>query len=255
MDKKLTGVQSIGIKLPIIREGDDLVNIVVNSVLNTVVNYDEYFDKCVYDIDGKYVYDIDDKDVIGITESVVARAQGNYVTIDDIVQFLNEMHISKNLILYSPIMSRNRFSMILKAFARYADFISIVLNGDYDEQGNPNFGINQFTGVDIQKYYKELAAKENCGLEFISNALYPLIDKHWRGINFHETFIDCRCHPEEADQLTLKDIMNQPVNNIVGYNSEYGLLGSNKATEEKLKLFPEPAKAQQLVEEIQQRIF
>ena len=259
MDKKLTGVQSIGIKLPIIREGDDLVNIVVNSVLNTVVNYDEYFDKCVYDIDGKYVYDIDDKDVIGITESVVARAQGNYVTIDDIVQFLNEMHISKNLILYSPIMSRNRFSMILKAFARYADFISIVLDGDHDEQGNPNFGINRFTGVDIQKYYKELAAKENCGLEFITNALYPLIDKQWKGIEPGETFIDCRCHPEEADQLTLKDIMCAAVTredgSMSGFNTEYGLLGSNKATEEKLKLFPEPTTAQKFVEDVQQRIF
>lgn len=254
MDKKLTGVQSIGIKLPIIREGDDLVNIVVNSVLNTVIGYDAYFDKCVYDIDGN-VYDIDDKDVIGITESVVARAQGNYVTIDDIVQFLNEMHISKNLILYSPIMSRNRFSMILKAFARYADSITIIYEGKYDEQGNPNEGVNPFTGVDIKKYYKELAAKENCGLEFITNALYPLIDKQWKGINVNETFIDCRCHPEEADQLTLKDIMNHPVNNIVGYNSEYGLLGSNKATEEKLKLFPEPVKAQKFVEDVQQRIF
>ena len=251
MDKKLTGVQSIGIKLPIIREGDDLVNIVVNSVLTAIRDYDQYEDK--------YIYDIDDKDIIGITESVVARSQGNYVTIDDIVQFLNEMHISKNLILYSPIMSRNRFSMILKAFARYADFISIVLDGDYDEQGNPNFGINQFTGVDIQKYYKELAEKENCGLAFITNALYPLIDKRWKGINFNETFIDCRCHPEEADQLTLKDIMCAAVTredgSMSGLNTEYGLLGSNKATEEKLKLFPEPAEAQQLVEEIQQRIF
>ena len=247
MEKKYIGVQSIGIKLPIIREGDDLVNIVVNSVMTAVRDYDEYYDK--------YIYDIDDNDVIGITESVVARAQGNYVTIDDIVQFLKEMHITKNLILYSPIMSRNRFSMILKAFARYADFISIVLAGEYDEQGNPNFGINPFTGVDIQKYYKELCESENCHLEFITNALYPLIDKHWKGIKLNETFIDCRCHPEEADQLTLKDIMNHPINNNVGYNSKYGLLGSNKATEEKLKLFPETTKAQQFVEEIQQRIF
>ena len=246
MEKKYIGVQSIGIKLPIIREGDDLVNMVVNSVMTAVRDYDEYYDK--------YIYDIEDNDVIGITESVVARAQGNYVTIDDIVQFLNEMHITKNLILYSPIMSRNRFSMILKAFARYADFISIVLAGEYDEQGNPNFGINQFTGVDIQKYYKELCESENCHLEFITNALYHLIDKHWKGIKLNETFIDCRCHPEEADQLTLKDIMNHPVNNNVGYNSKYGLLGSNKATEEKLKLFPETTKAQQFVEEIQQRI-
>ena len=252
MVKKYIGVQSIGVKLPIIREGDDLVNIVVDAVLNATAVYNNGYD---FSNDTPFWYDIDDKDVIGITESVVARSQGNYVTIDDIVQFFNEMCITKNLILYSPIMSRNRFSMILKAFARYADSISIVLAGDYDEQGNPNFGINRFTGVDIQKYYKELAAKENCQLEFISNALYPLIDKHWKGIKFNETFIDCRCHPEEADQFTLKDIMNQPVNNIVGYNSEYGLLGSNKATEEKLKLFPEPAKAQQLVEEIQKRIF
>ena len=247
MEKKYIGVQSIGIKLPIIREGDDLVNMVVNSVMTAVRDYDEYYDK--------YIYDIEDNDVIGITESVVARAQGNYVTVDDIVQFLKEMHITKNLILYSPIMSRNRFSIILKAFARYADFISIVLAGEYDEQGNPNFGINPFTGVDIQKYYKELCESENCHLEFITNALYPLIDKHWKGIKFNETLIDCRCHPEEADQLTLKDIMNHPVNNNVGYNSEYGLLGSNKATEEKLKLFPETTKAQHFVEEIQQRIF
>ena len=116
MDKKLTGVQSIGIKLPIIREGDDLVNIVVKSVMTAIRDYDQYEDK--------YIYDIDDKDVIGITESIVARSQGNYVTIDDIVQFLNEMHISKNLILYSPIMSRNRFSMILKAFIM---FLLIIL--------------------------------------------------------------------------------------------------------------------------------
>ena len=247
MEKKYIGVQSIGIKLPIIREGDDLVNIVVDSVMTAVRDYDQYEDA--------YIYDIDDNDVIGITESVVARAQGNYVTIDDIVQFLNGIGITKNLILYSPIMSRNRFSMILKAFARYADNIKIVLVGDYDEQGNPNFGINQFTGVDIQKYYAELCESENCHLEFITNALYPLIDKHWKGIKLNETFIDCRCHPTDSDQFSLKDIMNQPVNNIVGYNSEYGLLGSNKATEEKLKLFPEPVKAQQLVEEIQQRIF
>ena len=226
------GVMSIGLKAPMIRQGDDLVKIVTEVVLNSTIEK----------TDLGTTYDLNDKDVIGITESVVARAQGNYVTVDDIVQFLNEMHITKNLVLYSPIMSRNRFSMILKAFARYADSISIVLAGDYDEQGNPNFGINKFTGVDIQKYYKELAAKENCGLEFITNALYPLIDKQWKGIRFGETFIDCRCHPEEADQLTLKDIMCSAVTredgSISGYNDDYGLLGSNKATDEKLKLFP-----------------
>ena len=253
---KNTGVQSIGIKLPIIREGDDLTNIVVDAVLNATAVYNNGYD---FSNDTPFWHDINDKDVIGITESIVARAQGNYVTIDDIVQFLNEMHITKNLVLYSPIMSRNRFSMILKAFARYADFISIVLDGYYDEQGNPNFGINQFTGVDIQKYYKELAAKENCGLEFITNALYPLIDKQWKGIKFGETFIDCRCHPEEADQLTLKDIMCTAVTrkdgSVSGYNEDYGLLGSNKATDEKLKLFPRKEDSQKLVEGIQREFY
>lgn len=253
---KNTGVQSIGIKLPIIREGDNLTNIVVDAILNATAVYNNGYD---FSNDTPFWYDINDKDVIGITESIVARAQGNYVTVDDIVQFLNEMHITKNLVLYSPIMSRNRFSMILKAFARYADFISIVLAGYYDEQGNPNFGINQFTGVDIQKYYKELAAKENCGLEFITNALYPLIDKQWKGIKFGETFIDCRCHPEEADQLTLKDIMCTSVTrkdgSVSGYNEDYGLLGSNKATDEKLKLFPRKEESQKLVEAIQREFY
>lgn len=253
---KNTGVQSIGIKLPIIREGDNLTNIVVDAILNATAVYNNGYD---FSNDTPFWYDINDKDVIGITESIVARSQGNYVTVDDIVQFLNEMHITKNLVLYSPIMSRNRFSMILKAFARYADFISIVLAGYYDEQGNPNFGINQFTGVDIQKYYKELAAKENCGLEFITNALYPLIDKQWKGIKFGETFIDCRCHPEEADQLTLKDIMCTAVTrkdgSVSGYNEDYGLLGSNKATEEKLKLFPRKEDSQKLVEGIQRELY
>lgn len=255
MEKKYIGVQSIGIKLPIIREGDDLVNIVVKSVLAAVRDYDQYEDK--------YVYDIEDKDVIGITESVVARSLGNYVTIDDIVQFLNEMDITKNLILYSPIMSRNRFSMILKAFARYADSIEIIYEGNYDEQGNPNEGINPFTGIDIKEYYRELCEKENCKFKMHKNhedyhyrkqRFYQLGDT-WMGMESDKTFIDCRCHPKDGDQFTLKDIMNHPVNNIVGYNSEYGLLGSNKATEEKLKLFPEPAKAQKFVEDIQQRIF
>ena len=253
---KNIGVQSIGIKLPIIREGDNLTNIVVDAILNATAVYNNGYD---FSNDTPFWYDINDKDVIGITESIVARAQGNYVTVDDIVQFLNEMHITKNLVLYSPIMSRNRFSMILKAFARYADSISIVLAGDYDEQGNPNFGINKFTGVDIQKYYKELSAKENCGLEFITNALYPLIDKQWKGIRFGETFIDCRCHPEEADQLTLKDIMCTAVTrkdgSVSGYNEDYGLLGSNKATDEKLKLFPRKEDSQKLVEGIQRELY
>ena len=139
----LRGVQSIGIKLPIIRQGDDLVKIVSDAVLDAMTIY----------VDGipepfeNRVFDIHDKDVIGITESIVARSQGNYVTIDEIVYYMDhhmDRLLTKNLVLYSPIMSRNRFSMILKAFARFADSITIVYDGEYDEQGNPNEGVNPF---------------------------------------------------------------------------------------------------------------
>lgn len=264
-----TGVISIGIKAPIIREGDNLKKIVVDAVLDATAVYNNGYD---FSNDEPFWHDIQDKDVIGITESVVARSQGNYVTIDDIVEYLKSMNITKNLILYSPIMSRNRFSMILKAFARYADKITIVLDGDYDEQGNPNYGVNPFTGVDIQQYYRDLCEKEKCKLSFDDNLINEHWDttkeewvgtakywkdgnNNWHGVDFGETFIDARCHPEKSDAITLADIMNHPLNNILGYNTEYGLLGCNKATEEKVKLFPEPTKAQQLVEDIQKEIF
>jgi len=259
---KNTGVQSIGIKTPIIREGDDLKKIVVDAVLDAVTLYTDGIPE---PFDNTFI-DLHDKDVIGITESVVARSQGNYVTIDDIVEYLKSMNITKNLMLYSPIMSRNRFSMILKAFARFADKITIVYDGEFDEQGNPNEGINPFTGVNIRDYYKELCEKENC--QFLMFNLKDCVlddgifldNGKWHGIGFDQTFIDCRCHPEETDAYTLADIMSQPImhNGILstsGYNSEYGLLGCNKATEEKIKLFPEPTKAQQLVEDIQKEIF
>lgn len=263
MVKKHIGVQSIGIKLPIIREGDDLVNIVVDSVINAMTTY---VDGIPEPFDNKII-DIQDKDVIGITESVVARSQGNYVTIDDVVQFLNEMSITKNLILYSPIMSRNRFSVILKAFARYADSIEIIYDGKYDEQGNPNEDINPFTGVDIKEYYRELCENENCKFEMHKNHVnyhyhkprFYQLGNTWMGIEFDETFIDCRCHPTDGDQFTLKDIMCAAVTredgSMSGLNTEYGLLGSNKATEEKLKLFPEPTTAQKFVEDVQKQIF
>jgi len=258
------GVQSIGIKLPIIRQGDDLVKIVSDTVLEAMTTY---VDGIPEPFENK-VFDIHDKDVIGITESIVARAQGNYVTIDEIVYYMShykefgDRQISKNLVLYSPIMSRNRFSMILKAFARYADSITIVYDGKYDEQGNPNEGINQFTGVDIKEYYRELCESENCKFEMHKNQMnyqyqrpqYYLLGTKWMGVEFGETFIDCRCHPEKGDQLTLKDFMKSPIL-FSGWNNEYGLLGSNKATEEKIKLFPLPIEAQKLVEDIQKEIF
>lgn len=247
---KNTGVQSIGIKLPIIREGDNLLITVGQAVLDAVhVGNDEH---------GACIFDLDDKDVIGITESIVARAQGNYVTLDNIVEFLNNLNITKNITLYSPIMSRNRFSMILKAFARYADYITIVVEGEFDEKGNPNYGANRFTGVVIRDYYKDICKAENCQLNFIDNAvskIYSLEYNTWHGIGFGETFIDARCHPVyHTNALTLADIMTSPIYGS-GYNEDYGLLGSNKATEEKLKLFPRKEEAQKLVEAIQREFY
>lgn len=215
------GVKVIGLEAPIIRTNDDIPELVVRALKGI---------------------ELHDKDVIGITESVVARSQGNYVTVDDIVKFMTEKNFAKRLILYSPIMSRNRFSVILKAFARYAEAILILLDGDYDEQGNPNYGINPFTGVDIQEYYREICKSENCTLDYI-----PAKDFYGGYvITAKETFIDCTCHPKHPERCTcLSHIMNLPVSFEEngykfpsGYNDKYGLLGSNKADEETLKLFP-----------------
>lgn len=214
------GVKVIGLEAPIIRTNDDISEFVVQALKGI---------------------ELHDKDVIGITESAVARAQGNYVTVDDIVKFMTEKNFKKSLILYSPIMSRNRFSIILKAFARYAEEILILLDGQHDEQGNPNYDINPFTGVDIQEYYREICETENCKLDYI-----PVEELHITQLNNDVTYIDCTCHPKNPEKCTcLFHIMNMPVSFeknghkfLSGYNDKYGLLGSNKADEETLKLFP-----------------
>ena len=258
------GVMSIGLKAPMIRQGDDLVKIVTDVVLNSTMEK----------TDLGTTYDLNDKDVIGITESVVARAQGNYVTVDDIVQYLNGMFIAsrKNLVLYSPIMSRNRFSLILKAFARYADAITIIYDGKYDEQGNPNEGINPFTGVDIKEYYREICEKESCKFDFKPNwngsvsdsdVMYYIDGDKWHKVfgefNKGEIFIDCRMHPQHTNNATtLEDLMCMPVvradGTKSGYNNIWGLLGSNKADEETLKLFPRHVETINLVCDIQKSI-
>ena len=226
------GVISKGIKCPIFRQGDDLVELIYNSIK----------------ADG-HVFQ--DKDIIGITESVVARTQGNYVTVDDIVQFLEARHFSKYIFLYRPIMSRNRFSLILKAFARYATKIHIFVDKEYDEQGNPTFGINQFTGVNIMDYYTKICTEENCEIAFTSS------DVHKEN---YMLYIDARCHPDDKTfcNISLKNIMNEPIirkdGSKSGFNSQYGLLGSNKADDETLKLFPNKEETQELIEKLQQKI-
>ena len=201
------GVSSTGLIAPIIREGDDLAKIVTDVVLNAIDN-------------------IEDGDIIGITESVVARAEGNYVTIDEVAEDIKKVLNNPNRIyLYNPIYSRNRFAMILKAFARAAkDDVSIYMP-NIDEVGNLREN-HPFTGLDYAKYYKSIVESEgktctidynNCGDSCIYGA----------------TAINCSVHPIYKDnviQTTLKDFCKD--------KCEWGLFGSNKASEEKLKLFP-----------------
>lgn len=253
-----TGVISVGIKLPIVKENDDLETIVVNEVLNATLSsskYEQYKDPETFkwELNEIKTYDINDKDVIGITESLVARSQGNYITVDDIVSWINERYGNvKNIWVLNPIYSRNRFSMILKAFARAASERVCITMPAYDEVGNPS-GVNKFTGVDIEKYYFDIIGNEGKIASFFKTGFRNV------GLPFDKEdslIVYCGLHDYTAVKeefcpydnfITLADIFND--------KCEYGLLGSNKATEEKLKLFPNSSEAQTLIENIQKDIF
>ena len=217
------GVSSTGLIAPIIREGDNLAEIVTDTVLNSIDN-------------------IEHGDIIGITESVVARAEGNYVTVDEVVEDIKKVLNNPNRIyLYNPIYSRNRFAIILKAFARAAkDDVSIYMP-DVDEVGNLREN-HPFTGLDYAKYYKSIVESEGktCTIDYNNSD----------SCIYGATAINCSVHPIYKDsviQTTLKDFCKD--------KCEYGLLGSNKASEEKLKLFPSKKYAEHLVHSIQEDIF
>ena len=197
------GVSSTGLIAPIIREGDNLAEIVTDVVLNAIDN-------------------IEDGDIIGITESIVARAEGNYVTIDEVAEDIKR-HIQVNtdiIYLYAPIYSRNRFAMILKAFARAAKRAVHIYMPEIDEVGNV-LRNHPFTGLNYDEYYKSIVEAE--GKECVIETICIEDPKHF--------FVDCRLHlPLDYDYVSLKDFCKD--------KCEYGLLGSNKASEEKLKLFP-----------------
>lgn len=251
------GVISMGIKAPIIREGDNLAKIVVNSVLNATLIDSKFIDvpdpttKSGWKVEELKTYDIDDKDVIGITESVVARAAGNYVTIDEIaLELQTRFGSNKNYVLLNPIYSRNRFSMILKAITRAANDKVTIYMPDADEVGNPS-GINPFTGVNIIEYYTELVNKEGKKC---------CINPYDFSISYHEipndsVVIYCGLHDYEQWKSDYGDNTHITLADICSSKCEYGLLGSNKATEEKLKLFPSKESAQNLVEAVKKIIF
>lgn len=219
-------VISMGIEAPIIREGDNLVEIVVNNVLKQT--------------------NIDNNDVIGITESVVARAQGNYVTVDEIASEIKKLigDVDDVALVY-PIYSRNRFSMILKAFARTVKHVHLVMPMT-DEVGNPR-GTNPFTGVCIEDYYMDICRGENASVSIYGN---------------YQDFCDRNSNPTVTFYCGLHDYDERKrlynwynLTDICTDKCQYGLLGSNKASEEKLKLFPNSNLAQKFVEDVRLEIF
>ena len=263
----MAGVISRGIQAPIIREGDDIVEIVVNSV---------------YASEKEDNYTLKDRDINALTESVVARAQGNYVTVDQVAQDIRNKFGTKKLGLVFPILSRNRFSMCLKGIARAVDEVVILFSYPNDEVGNPlmarsayvkhkysevtsyqekdfveTFGspVHPFTGVNYLDFYRQVIESEGAKATF-------LFSNDCRYIaTACDDILCCDIHTRNETRDTLKalgknvctlaDVMSAPVDGS-GYHDQYGLLGSNKATEEKLKLFPR--NCQPVVDGIQARI-
>lgn len=228
------GTISMGIKCPIIREGDDLCNIVIDSIQKATP--------------------LEDGDVIGITESIVARAQGNYVTVDEVAEEIkNNYNNPEVIVVINPIYSRNRFSLILKAIARAAEKEVIIWMPLYDEVGNPR-DVNPFTGVNIKEYYKQLVENEGKKCIIYNNKAYydntSIRDskKHlmlYCGLHYYKEWKSL--YKDTLSYATLADICKDKC-------PHYGLLGSNKANKETLKLFPNKYEAERLVYKIQQTI-
>lgn len=241
------GVVSTGVRTPIIREGDDLVEIVVNSVLNTTFSGSSI----KMGSTGKWLerknYDLSDRDVIGITESVIARAAGFYVTVDEIADYIVKNYSKKDIILLNPIYSRNRFSMILKAVARAADKQVVIYMPDFDEVGNPR-GVNPFTGVDIEAYYREIVENEGKECKVYHSSAAPVHTAEFLTIycGLHDYQSWKKFYGNEH-RITLADICSDR-------NPDFGLLGTNKSTEEKLKLFPTKEMATKICEQVKEKI-
>lgn len=268
MERK-TGTISRGIRCPIIRVGDDLSQLAVNAVLDAA------------DAEG---FTLHDKDVIAMTESIVARAQGNYVSIDDIAADVKEKLGGETIGVIFPILSRNRFAICLKGIAKGAKKVVLMLSYPSDEVGNELVSLDQldehninpysdvlnltqyremfgdnrhpFTGMDYVGYYKSII--EECGAEAeIIFANDPKVI-----LNYTKNVLHCDIHTRKRTSRILKEnggeriygmdeIMNHPVNGS-GCNEGFGLLGSNKSTEDKIKLFPRDCN--DLVIDVQKKI-
>ncbi len=253
--ERTVGTVVRGLRAPIIKEGDDIVDFVVNAVL---------------DSSKAEGFSIDDKDVVTLTESIVARAQGNYASVDAIAKDVNEKFGDDTIGLIFPILSRNRFSTCLKGISKGAKKIIIMLSFPADEMGNSLVDIDlldekgvdpwkdvlteekfrelfgyekhPFTGVDYIEYYHSIAAECGTPCEIIlSNRAETILE-------YTKSVITCDIHTRNRSKRILKmhgaekvygldDILNKSVDGS-GYNEEYGLLGSNKSTDTTIKLFP-----------------
>ena len=250
------GVISRGVSAPMIKEGDDLVNIVVNSVIDEVkdvkiINVPYYIDGVrTYKAEEIVTYHLNNKDIIGITESVIARSMGQYISVDDIAADIEKKYGKDATInVINPIYSRNRFSMILKGIARAASRIVFTMP-PLDEVGNP-FGVNPFTGVNIQEYYKEICENENCEVIFLKGLPEDVSNKLYCGLHDYVGWKEVHVPPtgrtDDMKCYTLADICSD-------VSPDWGLLGTNKSTEERLKLFPSKEVAQKVCDEVKAQI-
>lgn len=257
-----------GIRTPIIKEHDDLANIVVDSLMKAKES------------EG---FEFRDRDVVAITEAVVGISEGNYVTVDDVALDVQNKFPSKNIGVVFPILSRNRFSIILKGIARGMDKITMLLSFPSDEVGNgildedlldkskynlssvitedeykETFGswIHPFTGINMVDFYRELIESENCKVEFV------FANDPKEILNYTRDVLNCDIHTRLRTKRILEnsgahtvyglyEVMNKSINGS-GFNPDYGLLGSNKSTEERLKLFPKTG--DKLVLDIQSKL-
>lgn len=267
--ERRVGTVSRGIRCPIIRQGDDLANIVVTSVL---------------DVCQSEGFELRDKDVISVTESIVARSQGNYATVQDIADDVRAKLGGETIGVIFPILSRNRFAICLKGIAMGAKKVVLMLSYPSDEVGNAlltydqldEAGINpysdvltlekyrelfgenkhEFTGVDYVQYYADIITAAGAEVEVIFANQPKTI------LNYTDKVLNCDIHTRVRTKRLLKaagakvvcgldDILTASVNGS-GFNAKYGLLGSNKSTEDQIKLFPR--ECQWLVEDIQKSI-
>ena len=267
---RMVGTVSRGLRAPIIRSGDDLVKIVSDTVIEAARS------------EG---YELRDRDIVAMTEAIVARAEGNYASTDDIAEDIRAKFPDGEIGVIFPILSRNRFSVCLKGIAKGAKKIVLMLSYPSDEVGNhlvslddlDKNGVNpysdvlelkkyrelfgyekhRFTGVDYVEYYENLIRAEgaDCEIVFANDARAVL--------NYTKHVLCCDIHTRkrtkrilrEAGALTvygIDDVLSSPIGNS-GYNAEYGLLGSNKATEDQVKLFPRGSR--ELVDRISAELY